>query len=142
MGLLTDLFKEIPISAILKEKIADIEAKYAAADTENAILKDDLRHAQAEIAELKQQIKELTYIDQDPPESEVELLLRVAGAEIRHATAASMTLMSDGSKARLEYRLHKLHEAGYLQSPYIDDQGAHYTPSPKGLELLVKKNRI
>ena len=42
MGLLTDILKEIPQAAVLKEKIADIEAKYAASDTENAILKDDL----------------------------------------------------------------------------------------------------
>ena len=45
MGLLTDILKEIPQAAVLREKIASIEAKYAAADTENAILKDDLRQA-------------------------------------------------------------------------------------------------
>ena len=53
MGLLTDILKEITQAAVLKEKIAEIEAKYAAAGTENAILKDDLRKANAEIVKLK-----------------------------------------------------------------------------------------
>ena len=46
MGLLTDIAKEIPISAVLKEKIEALEAENGALKTEVAILKDDLREAQ------------------------------------------------------------------------------------------------
>jgi chromosome segregation ATPase len=48
MGLLTDIAKEIPISAVLKEKIETLEAENASLKTEVAILKDDLREAKAE----------------------------------------------------------------------------------------------
>jgi len=142
MSLLTDILKEIPISAILKEKITDIEAKYAAVDTENAILKDDLRHARDEIAELKNRIEALTHKEQDLEDFEIDILLHVAQCHISNATAEFMALGFEGSKPRLEYHLQKLWLADYLQSPYIDDHGAHYQPSPKGLELLVKKSRI
>ena len=72
MGLLSDILKEIPQAAVLKEKKGDIEAKYAASDTENAILKDDLRKAKAEIARLEKQIEELTYKDElDDVEREI-----------------------------------------------------------------------
>lgn len=77
MGLLTDILKEIPQAAVLKEKIADIEAKYAASDTENAILKDDLHQAKAEIAKLKKQVEELTPED-DLDAVERELIILVA----------------------------------------------------------------
>ena len=77
MGWLSDALKEIPLSAVLKEKIAAIEDKYAAAETENAILKDDLRQGKAEIAKLKKQIEELTHKD-DLDEIERELIKLVA----------------------------------------------------------------
>ena len=77
MGLLTDILKEIPQAVVLKEKIADIEAKYATADTENAILKDDLREARAEIRKLQEQIEELTH-EEDLNETEIGLLREIA----------------------------------------------------------------
>src|SRR5258706_16444871 len=43
MGILYDMLKGLPLNAVLREKINDIEAKYAALETENAILKDDNR---------------------------------------------------------------------------------------------------
>lgn len=60
MGLLTDILKEIPQAAVLKEKIATIEDKYAATETANAILKDDLREAKAQIKQLQDQTEKLT----------------------------------------------------------------------------------
>jgi len=47
MGLFTDIAKEIPISAVLKEKIETLEAENASLKTEVAILKDDFREAKA-----------------------------------------------------------------------------------------------
>src|SRR6266404_1333907 len=77
MGFVTDLLKEIPLSSVLKEKIAVIEAKYAASDTENAILKDDLRKLKAEITKLRKQVEELTHKD-DLDDVERELIKLVA----------------------------------------------------------------
>ncbi len=80
MGLLTDILKEIPQAAVLKEKITTIEAKYAASDTENAILKDDLREAKTEIAKLKKQVEELSHKDV-LNETEREILRVVATSD-------------------------------------------------------------
>jgi len=53
-----DLLKEIPLSADLRKKVAEIEANYAATESENALLRDDLRKAKAEIETLKNQIEQ------------------------------------------------------------------------------------
>lgn len=63
MGLIDDILKGLPANAVLREQITQLNAQKAAAETENAILKDDLRQAKAEIAKLKKQIEELTHID-------------------------------------------------------------------------------
>jgi fructose-specific phosphotransferase system component IIB len=58
MGLFTDILKGLPENAVLRSKVAKAEERYGALETENAILKDDLRDAKAVIAELKQQVKD------------------------------------------------------------------------------------
>jgi predicted nuclease with TOPRIM domain len=80
MGLITDLLKDIPLSAVLREKMASAEQKYAALDTENAILKDDKRDLQVrvvelerQVANLKQEIETLAHIDDDPASTTLEL---------------------------------------------------------------------
>ena len=56
MGLLADIPKEIPISAVLKEKVEALEVENASLKAEVASLKDDLRHAKAESKRLKEEI--------------------------------------------------------------------------------------
>jgi len=68
MGVITDILKEIPLSAVLKERLAEAELKMATLEKDNAILKDenaalkqkntalnaDLQQAKQEIANLAQ----------------------------------------------------------------------------------------
>jgi hypothetical protein len=49
MSLFTDILKGLPENAVLRSKVADAEARYAALETENAILKDDLRDARIRV---------------------------------------------------------------------------------------------
>jgi hypothetical protein len=74
MGFLTDLFKEIPLSAVLKEKIATFEGENAALKTEVAILKDDKRKLEAENKRLKNEKESFTHTD-DLHESVVKTLV-------------------------------------------------------------------
>jgi hypothetical protein len=60
MSIITDILKEIPLSAVLKERLTEAEAKMAALEKENAVLKAenqnlrvDLQKAQEEIRTLK-----------------------------------------------------------------------------------------
>ena len=56
MGLLTDIAKEIPISAVLREKVETLEVENASLKTEVATLKDDLREAKAKNKRLQGEI--------------------------------------------------------------------------------------
>ena len=74
MGFLIDLFKEIPLSAVLKERLAGADAKYGDLQskhevlhkenedlrTENATLRVNIQKKDAEIADLNSIIKNST----------------------------------------------------------------------------------
>ena len=141
MSLLTDILKEIPQAVVLKEKISDIEAKYAAADTENAILKDDLRKANAEITKLKKQIEDLTHKD-DLDQAEIDILKRMADMGVDVFAMDRVQLEVAMTPARLRLLINRLREKGYAEYVYGDDWGAHYAPTQKGLELLAAKDLI
>jgi chromosome segregation ATPase len=141
VGLLTDIIKEIPHTAVLQEKVAAVEAKYAATETENAILKDDLRQANMLIAELKQQVQELTHVD-DLDETEITILKKMAEVGADNFATDHAYQWFNISKAKLEYHINRLDDAGYAVHVFGDDDGAHYAPSQNGLELLVKKNLV
>jgi len=60
MSIITDILKEIPLSAVLRERLTDAEAKMATLEKENTSLKTenqnlrvDLKKAQDEITILK-----------------------------------------------------------------------------------------
>ena len=60
MGIIWDIVKEIPISAVLKDKVLSLDAKLAALETENSILKSDLRKANMQIEQLQNENKRFT----------------------------------------------------------------------------------
>jgi hypothetical protein len=141
MGLLTDILKEIPQAAVLKEKIADIEAKYAAADTEKAILKDDLREAKAEIAKLKMQVEELTHVD-DLDEMELKLLRVIANSDYGDAVKEFLVqAFSDRppSKAQFDYHLKRLEDLHYVRGGISDRFGNSLRSYPRRSHATSKK---
>src|SRR5690349_1585929 len=106
MGFLTDVLKEIPLSAVLKEKIASIEAKHAATETENAILKDDLHEAKAEITKLKKQIEELAHKD-DLDENDRQVLVTILQLD-KSAYSDLIARQLNLHQQRAAYHLEKL----------------------------------
>jgi predicted nuclease with TOPRIM domain len=139
MGLLTDILKEIPQAAVLKEKIADIEAKYAAADTENAILKDDLRKANAEIAKLKKQVEELTHKD-GLDETESGILTLLADGQLTHNSLRNVLELPE---ERLSYYLRRLMDDKYIRSgPETSSRQRRFTLDQKGREYLIKVGKL
>ena len=67
MGFLTDLLKDVPLSAVLKERLAEADAKYATLnakhevlDKENTTLRQLVEKKDAEIADLNSIIKNST----------------------------------------------------------------------------------
>jgi chromosome segregation ATPase len=148
MGWLLDTLKEIPLSAVLKEKIAAIEDKYAAAETQNKILEGDLRKANAHITELtqenqrlKQQVEELTHKD-DLDDLELQLLIAIANLNYDIAVPDTFGRGFDVSKARFEYHLQRLEDLGYVNGGMSDDYGTHYAVTQDGRVFLLKKNLL
>ena len=65
MGIITDILKEIPLSAVLRErlltqemKMTDLEAENAALKAENAVLKTQLTQLRKDNEELRTKIKQ------------------------------------------------------------------------------------
>lgn len=140
MGLLTDILKEIPQAAVLKEKIATIEAKYAAADTENAILKDDLREADAKIKQLEKQLEKLSHKD-DLSEFEVQLLTLISRPD-QDSGAEFLARELNVNQARVEHFLHKLIESKHIRCEIRIGWPNQYHLLPKGSATLIERNLI
>jgi uncharacterized protein with PIN domain len=54
MGVITDILKEIPLSAVLKERLIEQEAKMAALKEENAVLKAENVELRAKLQNIEQ----------------------------------------------------------------------------------------
>ena len=142
MGWITDLLKEIPQAAILKEKITAIEAKYEATETENAILKDDLREAKAHIQKLEKQIKELTHIE-EMSELELKMLQRLANLDHGHAiSSVLLNFFPDLTLARIEYHLNRLDQLDCIRGDVTDHLGTHYGVTQKGQKILLENGLL
>jgi hypothetical protein len=57
MGIITDILKEIPLSAVLREKIVDLETKMSALEAENLVLKKENSDLNSLVVNLRQEIQ-------------------------------------------------------------------------------------
>lgn len=149
MSLLGDIIKAIPHAAHLQDRVREFEAKYAALETENAILKDDNRalttkvqKLEAEVVSLKDEIKTLKQPDTVPDE-QVKILAYLADEAALHFRD-SMAINLHLNHARLDYLLEKLKEREYVS--WIDGSTAgesiRYFLTPKGRDYLFRNNLI
>lgn len=142
MGFLTDLLKDLPLTAVLREKITTFENEIAALKQENASLKDDKRELQAENKRLKDEIKSLTHtVDLD--DTEIKILVQLADPH-RHHTAEGLRNQLQIHPTKLDYYLEGLEEKGYIRTPslYVIDEPMNYYIDQKGREFLIKNNLI
>jgi predicted RNase H-like nuclease (RuvC/YqgF family) len=148
MGWLFGLLKEIPLSAVLKEKITSIEAKHAAIDTENAILKDDLRHAKTEIAKLTKQVEQLSHKEEPPhvelDDTEIDLLKLIADLGYDNSTTEMIRLnRKQIPEQKLEYHLERLVQAGFILNViYLPEAGWFFAMTQEGRTFLVGKGLL
>jgi predicted nuclease with TOPRIM domain len=142
MGWLTDLLKELPISAVLKEKLDAEKAKHSEIEDENARLKDDLRHAKAQIKTLEARIVALTDAD-DLPEVEIEILKLLADhREVKKQVLAKKFQLHP---QRLRLHFERLSGQGYIshvQARVSTGTNDLYFLEHKGREYLSRKNLI
>lgn len=134
MGWIADLLKEIPLSAILKEKIATIEADYAAVKTENAILKDDLRQARRETAKIKRRLGELSR-KEEIGETESRILTLMTKQLVSHNELTDDLKISD---ERLQFYLRRLLDGEYIKVAFETTSGKRrFALDQRGREHLI-----
>jgi predicted transcriptional regulator len=141
MGVLTDILKEVPLSAVLKEKITAIEAENGALKTEVAILKDDLREAQAENKRLKDEIERLTHKD-DLDETATKALTYLVQHESNFPMDSDLAsaLRTDTTRAR--YYAAQLEERGYITVKDHAGIMQRYTLTQKGRRYAIDNGLI
>jgi len=144
MGLFDDILKGLPVNPLLREKIAELEAKYAATETENAILKDDLREAKAENQKLKKQVEELSHKNlNEIDEIELKLLQLLSQLGDRSYTAIICQEMSPLPAERVKYHLKNLEDAGYAGGGIIHrTAGLLHRLTQSGRKLLIDKGAL
>ena len=59
MGFITDILKEVPLSAVLREKLVTADTKIETLEKENADLRQLVKQKDGEIDRLKKQIESL-----------------------------------------------------------------------------------
>ena len=95
------------------------------------------------IAELKQQVKELTHIE-DINETELKLLNYVANMDYTHAVPSvlQVNFFPDLSLARVAYYLERLDQLGYVRGGVVNHLGPHYGVTQMGRKLLLDKDLL
>ncbi|HEX8139424.1 MAG TPA: hypothetical protein VF544_17825 [Pyrinomonadaceae bacterium] len=141
MGAITDLLKEIPLSAVLREKLTTLEADIAALQTENAILKDDNRQLQAENKRLQDQIKSLTHKD-DLDEIAVQALTFLAKREGHLVKDSALAAALKMKTTQARYYAGQLEEQGYISAQHHSGILSLYTLTQKGRRYAIENNLI
>ena len=142
MSLLSDILKEVPLSSVLKEKIADLEAKNAALETEVAILKDELRKAKQEISVLRADINERDKVIFEIDDTAQKILTVLA----KHNVDFPEDYLVDALQihpTRLSYYLGELKKAGYVHES-IGGYGdpSEYSLTQKGKQYALSNNLL
>lgn len=138
MGWLTELFKDVPISVELREKLAAVEAENDSLKTDNIILKDDFREAKAQILRLEKKLDQYTH-HPELDEADVLILKEVALASEPAADYLSKKLNID--LGVVDFRLEQLTETEYLGAWSIGGV-ERYSLRPKAREYLIKHNLV
>ncbi len=137
MGLLTDILKDLPLSANLQEKVRTFEAENAALKTENAILKDDLHQAKGEIQKLEKRIEELTHTD-DLHEQEKKILRYLFRSDVDRDLGSIIRNLKFEHPEEAKLRLSNLSRLRYVISPpRLPVRITAYQLTDKGREYVL-----
>lgn len=138
MGWLTDLFKDIPLPLELREKLGAVEAENDSLKTDNVLLKDDLRQANAQILRLEKRLDQYTH-NPELDETDVSILKEVALTSEPAASYLSAKLSIE--LGVVDFHLEQLTETEYLSAWSIGGI-ERYSLRPKGREYLIRHNLI
>lgn len=132
MGFLTDILKEIPVNAVLRGKLEDLEKKYEKLVAENVELK-------GENQELKRKVEELTGRNK-LCENEVNIL-KLLSSSGRELTAEIIAGRLGLNPTKAEYYLERMGDQ-YISPAYLVGAPAKYSLAQKGREFLIENSLL
>ena len=133
MGIITDILKELPLNAVLRDKLQELERKYGALEVENAKLKEENQ-------EFKTKLNELT-ITGKLSELEVNILLLLSSSN-RELTAEMIASRLGLNLTKTEYYLERMHNKYVYSHDYYTGRPSEYYLMQKGREYLVENDLI
>jgi len=108
---------------------------------ENHLLKSQLHKANAQIKNLKRNLKK--FQTQNLPQVELDLLHSIADLDVENAFEITLAEEFQLSKAELDFHLTNLTRAGYVRILFIDPVfGENFQITQKGRQVLFKRNLI
>jgi hypothetical protein len=133
MGIITDILKEIPLSAVLRERLQELEKKHSDLETENTKVKEENR-------KLKSRLEELTKTN-ELSENEKKILVLLSSCE-QALTAAQIAGGLCLSLTKTEYYLGRMWNEYVYSHDYTNDRPSEYYLLQKGREYLVENDLI
>lgn len=141
MGTIADLLKEIPLSAVLREKVLNLESENAALQTENAILKGEIRKSQAENKRLTEEINRLT-LKVELEETEIKILVH-AGKSTDSFDVERVASTLQLKPVEVKYFVEELRKKGFVApASFIRGQPPRFRLDQKGREYIIKNDLI
>jgi uncharacterized protein YigA (DUF484 family) len=141
MGWLEDLLKEVPLSAVMKERVQLAADKLALATEQNEILKQRIKTLEKENEELRAQIpqQQLDSLSADTGRVLVYLFQAVEN-EDRHVEAIAYALEME--RGVLQYHLDLLRDSGFadIRSANYVHGHVYWGTTPGGRRHVVENN--
>jgi len=142
MGAIQNLLQEVPLSAVLMERVALAEQKYEGAMRENAELKQRLRALEDENAALRTLTPTPRHDDLDQETARVLAHLFSAEGDARDVGITARILQME--KGLVQYHLDQLESAGMAKCTsgnYVKHH-MYWSPTPEGRKYAVKRKLI
>jgi predicted RNase H-like nuclease (RuvC/YqgF family) len=145
MGIITDILKDIPLSAVLRERLSDQETKMATLEAENATLKKENSDLKYLVKDLRQEIQRRDDVIQkekshdtllDKFDEKILLFIRKA------ATIDEVTRTQQISPDIAKMHLKKLFDYGLVTTFQGKDRKLYWHIKELGTKYLIEHNLI
>ena len=133
MGIIIDILKELPLNAVLRDKLQKLEKKYDDLEAENNKLKKENR-------DLKKKLKEFTDTN-ELNENEVKILLLLSSAN-QELTANMIASSLDLNLTKTEYYLERMYKEYVYSHDYCNGRASEWYLIQKGKEYLIKNDLL
>ncbi|MGO9019117.1 MAG: hypothetical protein ACLQVJ_12300 [Syntrophobacteraceae bacterium] len=139
MGWFTDLIKDVPVSAVVKERLALAEDRFRAIEEENKKLKRRIAALEEENKGLRAQ-SPASQQPQEPEEIEIKIMTLLS--KIGQGTIRDVAQTLQISITKAEYHISEMEEAELLHGSYSYVDEATFSLAQKGRVFLVKNDLV